>query len=157
MEQTLLVPVDGSRTSRHALDVAISLARTLNARMVLVFVIDAGRAARLTFGEPALIDGAYDALRDEGEHVLAEASARVAPLVPGTSKLLAYGNPADEIERMAEQVDATMIVMGSHGRSGLQHVLMGSVAEGVIRSAKVPVVVVPRERNHSKKSEPLSA
>jgi nucleotide-binding universal stress UspA family protein len=157
MEQKILVPVDGSGTSSHALDVAAGLARTLHAQMVLAFVIDAGRAARLTFGEPALIDGAYDALRDEGEHVLAQAKSRVARLVPNASAIVAYGNPADEIEKMTEQVKATMVVMGSHGRTGLQHALMGSVAEGVIRSARVPVVVVPRERKRSEEREPLTA
>jgi nucleotide-binding universal stress UspA family protein len=157
MEQKILVPLDGSQSSIRALDVAVNLARTLHARIVLAYVIDDAKAARLTFGEPALIDGAYDALRDDGERYLAEALARVASLVPKTTKILAYGNPADEINKMAKQVNATMIVMGSHGRTGLQHALMGSVAEGVIRNAAVPVVVVPGERVRAIDTERVSA
>ena len=55
------------------------------------------------------------------------------------------GMPADEVLRVADEVDAAYLVVGTHGRSGLAHLLMGSVAENVMRHAKVPVLVARRK------------
>ncbi len=144
MKQRILVPVDGSEGSLQALRSAIDLARTLNAEILLAHVIDSAKAARLSFGDPALIDGCYDVLNDDGKRLLAEAMVRVKPTIAAASTILAYGNPVEEIERIAVQSEATMIVMGTHGRTGLAHLVMGSVAEGVLRISPVPVMVVPQ-------------
>ncbi|MHB8432531.1 MAG: universal stress protein [Candidatus Tyrphobacter sp.] len=144
--QRILVPVDGSAFALGAVDVAIELARGLSAELLLCYVIDSGRAARLSFGDPALLDGCYDALRADGERYLADAVARVEAADGKATTILAYGDPSQEIQTIAAQKNATMIVMGTHGRTGLLHLLMGSVAEGVMRAASVPVVVVPPKR-----------
>ncbi|HEY9085873.1 MAG TPA: universal stress protein [Candidatus Tyrphobacter sp.] len=147
MNQKILVPLDGSNGSMRALDAALDLARSLHAEVLLAHVIDSAKAARLSFGEPALIDGCYDALRDDGKRILAEALARTRLAAANVSTILAYGNPTEELERIAVQANATMIVIGSHGRTGLSRLVMGSVAEGVVRIASVPVMVVPPERH----------
>ncbi len=151
MKQRLLVPVDGSEYSMQALDVAAELARSMKAGLVLCYVVDSARAARLTFGEPALADGSYEALREEGQYDLTHAMQRVARAHLDVSTVLSFGDPATEIERLASREHATMIVMGTHGRTGLLHLLMGSVAEGVMRGAPVPVVVVPATRRATQK------
>ncbi len=145
-QQRILVPVDGSEYALNALDVASGLARALSAELLLCHVIDSSRAARLSFGVPALLDGCYDALRADGERYLADAASRAKRAVGNAEAILAYGDPSREIQTIAAQKHATMIVMGTHGRTGLVHLLMGSVAEGVTRAASVPVVVVPLKR-----------
>ncbi len=142
MKQKLLVPIDGSQPSLRGLDVAIGLARTMDADIVLVHVVDNTKVARLSYGEPSVVEPLFEELRQEGERYLAEAEAAIKSGIV-TSSQVAYGNPADEIGKIASEIGASMIVMGSHGRTGLRHLLMGSVAEGVIRNAKVPVVIVP--------------
>ncbi len=146
-QQRILVPVDGSEYALNAVDVASGLARALSAELLLCHVIDSGRAARLSFGEPALLDGSYEALRADGERYLADATARAKRAAQNATSILAYGDPSREIQTIAAQKDATMIVMGTHGRTGLRRLLMGSVAEVVMRAASVPVVAVPPKRD----------
>jgi len=144
VEERLIVAVDGSECSLRAVDVAVNLARATEGEVVLCHVIDAAKAARLSFGNPALLDGCYDALRADGAYYLDQAlqRTRLAKAEPPTT-VLAYGNPCEEMESVVTQKNGTMIVMGTQGRTGLAHLLMGSVAEGVLRHADVPVVVVP--------------
>lgn len=150
MKGKILVPVDGSENSLRALDLAVELAGTIKARLELCAVVDSGRMARLSFGEPQLEAGAYEALNREAESDLKHAVKRAQ--AKGSDRpdtIVACGDPATEIEAEAKKCGASMIVMGTHGRTGLQHLVMGSVAEGVMRHATVPVVVVPRKRGKS--------
>lgn len=149
VKQTFLVPLDGSEHSLRAFDLAAELAASMQAELVLCHVVDSGRAARLSLGNPGLIEGCYDALCKDGEYYLRQGLQRASSAkVPATS-VLVRGDPVEEIEKLAASKHAGMIVMGTHGRTGLLHLAMGSVAEGVMRHAKVPVVVVPPERPSS--------
>ena len=153
MKSTILVPIDGSENSLRALDVAIELARAMKANLELCAVVDTARMAKLTFGEPQLEGGAYDALNGEAEMDLKTAVARLmARGIEKPDTLVACGDPATEIELQADRCGASMIVMGTHGRTGLQHLVMGSVAEGVMRRATVPVVVVPPQRDRKERA-----
>lgn len=143
MSQIYVVPVDGSEQALLALDVALSLAKATNGRLVLAHIIDSAKAARLSFGDPALVDGCYDALRADGAFYLDQAVQRAKLAGAHPETITAYGDPSTEIVKIAAQKCAAMIVMGTHGRTGLTHLLLGSVAEGVMRHATVPVVVVP--------------
>ncbi len=148
MKGKILVPVDGSENSLRALDLAVELAGTAKANLELCAVVDTGRMARLSFGEPQLEGGAYEALNREAENDLKSAVARAQTKGGGApDTVVACGDPATEIEAEAAKCGASMIVMGTHGRTGLQHLVMGSVAEGVVRHATVPVLVVPRRRD----------
>lgn len=152
MSDVILVAIDGSEYALRSLDVAIGLAQPAHAQLVLCSVIDSARAARLSFGEPALVDGCYDALRADSEYYIDQAMQRAALAHVKASSVIAYGDPANEIEKVAEQKHAGMIVMGTHGRTGLLHIVLGSVAEGVMRHASVPVVVVPPNRASAERS-----
>ena len=142
----LLVPVDGSEHSLAALDVAAELARALGVAIVACHVVDNAMAARLSFGDPASYAGCHETLRLEGQSYLEEAQERLTQAHLECRTVLRSGEPCREIEETAAREGASMIVMGTHGRTGLAHVLMGSIAECVLRTAKVPVVVVPRSR-----------
>jgi nucleotide-binding universal stress UspA family protein len=137
-----LVPLDGSETSERAVDVAAEFAAPLNAEIVLCHVADLARAAAMSAGEAQLVAGCLDALRDEGRAILDDGAQRIKGRVPVATRIV-DGQPVDAIERLAAEISAAYIVLGSHGRTGLTRLVLGSVAEGVVRRARIPVVVVP--------------
>ena len=141
----ILVPVDGSEFSTRALDVAAALAAETHAELVILSVVDLARVAMLSGGQAQLIPGCLEELRSEAKRVAEEACARVTPVVRASTRIV-DGSPVDQIERGAAEIKPSFIVMGTHGRSGLGRALMGSVAEGVVRRAPVPVMIVPPER-----------
>lgn len=142
----ILAPVDGSEYSNRSLDVAVELARALGAELVVANVIDLTQAAVLSGGQAQLVAGALEELQEQGRRVVDEACAHIAGKAPAT-KRVAEGNPVDEIEKLAAETKASYIVMGTHGRSGFNRVVMGSVAEGVARRAPVPVMIVAPEHD----------
>lgn len=143
MSGSIIVPVDGSELSLRALDLAIDLSRVIDASVKIVHVVEISKAAVVSYGDPQYVSSLLRALRDDGESFLKEAAERAAGKAPLADTELLEGNPAREIVRCAAQSDARWIVMGSHGRSGLSHLMAGSVAEGVLRHSTVPVLVVP--------------
>ncbi|HCI14432.1 MAG: universal stress protein [Gallionellales bacterium GWA2_60_142] len=144
MYQRILVPIDGSETAERALREAIKLADG-KAQLRLLHVVE--EVYPLDAEGYAFID--YAALRDvarsSGERLLAKAgeTARQAGAAVETSLLEAEGERvANVIDADARNWPADLIVIGSHGRSGFSRLLFGSVAEGVVRGASVPVLLV---------------
>jgi nucleotide-binding universal stress UspA family protein len=141
--KTILHPTDFSASSRHALEFACSLARDHAARIVMLHVIDNPR--RIV--EPGLPPQELDERRVETEHWFT-----TLPRPQGnieTKQLIAEGEPVHEILRLAAEEGADLIVLGTHGRTGMQRLLMGSVAESVIRQAPCPVVAVKVSPHHA--------
>ncbi len=145
MPNRILVPVDGSEFSMRALDVAAALAADTHAELVILNVVDLARVAVLSGGEAQLIPGCLEEVRSEGQRVAEDACVRVRAPVHASARVVT-GSPVDQIEAVAGEIKPSFIVMGTHGRSGLGRALMGSVAEGVVRRAAVPVMIVPPER-----------
>ncbi len=146
MNGPIVVAVDGSELSLDAVDAAAGLAQSFNSDLVVAHVVDPAKAAMLTYGNPQLVAGCFDALREEGREVLEIGRERARRSVARVETRLVQGPPAEEIVALAGEVGAAWIVMGSHGRSGLRRMLVGSVAEGVLRHAAVPVLIVPLQR-----------
>ena len=134
--RTILHPTDFSEYSRNAWHLACALARDYGARLVLLHVRDIPLGVYGEFGAapPDVVD--VDTLKDE--------LARVEPTAPGVTveRKLSEGDPVSEIIRVAQENAADVIVMGTHGRTGLGRLLMGSVAEQVVRRAACPVLTV---------------
>jgi nucleotide-binding universal stress UspA family protein len=139
----VVVPVDGSDVSLKALGVAADFAHTVGAKLVICHVVDIAKAAAMTAGNVQFVGGCLEALRDEGRSIVQVAADRVRTLPPSVETRVLQGSPVEEILGIAGEVHAAWIVMGSHGRTGLGHALLGSVAEGVLRHANVPVIIVP--------------
>jgi nucleotide-binding universal stress UspA family protein len=134
--RTILHPTDYSELSRPAFELACALARTFGAELVICHaspppIIAAGEGVPIDFptGEAEGMAARLEEVKPDG------AGLRV------THRLL-RGDPATEIARLAEGAKADLIVIGTHGRGGLSRLLMGSVAEGVMRKAPCPVVTV---------------
>jgi nucleotide-binding universal stress UspA family protein len=146
MYKRILVPIDGSSTSDRALQEAIKLIDAQPVQLRLVHVID-----DLQFlNAEGYVDYAElrELTRKIGERALARAEeiARQADITVDTSLLEANGERiAHVIDAEATSWAADLIVIGTHGRSGFSHLLFGSVAEGVVRGASVPVLLVRSE------------
>ncbi|QZA89273.1 universal stress protein [Salinarchaeum sp. IM2453] len=132
----VLVPIDGSDPAEQALQHAVDYDPDA---VVVIHVIDP--AVGLRTGEAYT---SYDQFLDAGKQRANSLFARASEIVP--DELLetdtVIGSPAREIVSYAEENDIDQIVLGSHGRSGISRILLGSVAEGVTRRAPVPVTVV---------------
>jgi nucleotide-binding universal stress UspA family protein len=144
----VLVPVDGSECATHALDVATAFAASLDEALVVAAVVDLAQAGVISGGQPQLVASSLEALQAEARDVVDDAVARAGERVAISSQT-AQGAPAEEIEKIATRLRTSFIVIGTHGRSGLSRLLLGSVAEGVVRAGPVPVMVVPSPRSHS--------
>ena len=136
---TLVAAVDFSKPSRKAFDAAVHLARDLGADLVLVHALPRAPKkgprdpigqvkAEIAAGEwqQLIKDWAVRAQKDVTVHTVARA-----------------GKPADVVAAAVKRHKATLVVVGSHG-AGLRRAILGSVAEAIVRSSKVPVVVVPK-------------
>jgi nucleotide-binding universal stress UspA family protein len=131
----ILVPTDFSQASEEALRWATSLARDTGAVLTIAHVEEPPMAYA---GELPLVPD---------EETREELRRSLAGTLPGDATVsfehkLLVGDPAAAIVDLAERENADLIVMGSHGRKGLTRLLMGSVAEAVVRKAKCPVLTV---------------
>ena len=138
--QHILVPTDFSDYAAHALDYAIEFAKTLQARLTVLYVL---HVSTLALGEapPAVFDDTLQAMETNARQQTQQALARVLKAGLKGDSLIVEGTPFQAIVETAESQDVDLIVMGTHGRTGLTHVLMGSVAERVVRTAPCPVLV----------------
>lgn len=132
----ILFPTDFSTTGKTALETATALARDRGAKLLIVHVEE----PPIAYGGGELYYGIEQPDRQELERMLME----VVPtdVAVGYEHRLVMGSPAGAIVHLAEKENVDMIVMPTHGRSGLSRLLMGSVAEEVVRKAKCPVLTV---------------
>ena len=140
----ILSPVDFSDTSEHALSYAIDLASRLGADVQLVHVYQIPAYALpdgALIAQPDYIAKLTDELQRELDDLVRRFSGHEVKL----EGHLVQGVPYVEITRVAKEKGADMIVMGTHGRTGLKHLLLGSVAERVVRTAEVPVLTVRKD------------
>ncbi len=138
----ILVAVDFSENSEHAFDYAVTLASQFNAELTVLHVIN----------EPVDLRGFYvphisfEQLEKEIEESAVKMMERFCSSRMGTftnfRTAIVTGIPYDEIITAAARMDASLIVLGTHGRTGLDRILFGSTAERVVRSAPCPVLSV---------------
>ena len=139
--ETILVPHDLSKSADAALGYAIQLARLLGSRLLLLHVYQ--RPIELLSPYEVPIPDSFVAdVREAAAQALDGPAGRARDAGVPVEAELTEGLPAELIVCRAEQVGADLIVMGSRGLSGLKHVLLGSVAGHVIRSAPCPVLTV---------------
>ena len=147
MYQHLVVAVDGSKTSLNALQHAAELAKAVKARLTLVTVANPGEY--MSLAPEFLQHESYEAAAIAGgNEVLAEASeaAKAAGVADVQAHLLVTSKGAKEMAQelvdYADSKKADLLVLGTHGRSGLMHMLMGSFAETLMRQSHLPLLVI---------------
>ncbi len=146
MYRRILVAVDGSDTSNLALQEAVRLAAEQQAALRLVHVVDE-TPVYMAVEAPYQVAQYQEALREGGKKVLAAcaAAARQGGREVETNLIIIENlgeSVGDAIEKEAKDWSADLIVVGTHGRRGFRHLLLGSVAEGVIRVASKPVLLI---------------
>ncbi|WP_276302385.1 universal stress protein [Halorussus lipolyticus] len=138
MYDRILVPTDGSVAADRAFERALDLAETYDAEMHLVYVVDVSALA----GEFDAIT-IVDRLEEAGEEITQRLRERAEDAgVERVVTAVVEGVPHRTLLDYADDNDADIIVMGTHGRTGLDRYLLGSVTERVVRKADVPVLTV---------------
>lgn len=136
----ILVPTDGSKATERAVREAVDLAAAHDATIHALYVVNTASFASIP--TESSVEGVSDMLEREGDTALqAVEEAAVERGVP-VERVQLDGSPAREIVRYAERSDCDLVVMGTHGRGGIDRLLLGSVAERVVRSSTIPVLTV---------------
>jgi len=142
----ILVPTDFSQDADLAVRWAVRLGAALKAEVTALFVLDLSLGA--VAGLPPEMASMYATgdLLDQVRREAAEEMARLGRRYPRVKRLIREGSPRPTILRTADRLRADLIVIGTHGRTGLAHVVFGSVAEHVVRYARMPVLTVRKTR-----------
>lgn len=140
-----MVATDGSELVKKAIDLAIEIAKLSEAKLYAVYVVELGgdllipsrdEEWKRTIEEHSTIEGKK--ATDYVENIGRAANIDI-------ESIILEGKPANEIIDFAEKSDVDLIVMGTHGKTGIQRFLIGSVSENVVRHSKIPVLVAKGE------------
>lgn len=145
----ILIAVEDSQYSERATSYGIELAKKLGAEIGLLHVNELPVATPYTADpllneQPVMMPEMMLAQEDASKKLL----NKIADSIGAENTLYTFhkvGNPKTEILNVAEEWDADMIILGTHGRTGLDHFISGSVAEKVVRKAKCPVLIIPNK------------
>jgi len=151
--EKILVPVDGSKHSLRALDIAIQMAKRFDGRITLINVYSVG-VRPIVMAEPATLtppsvpimssadfSKVVEAARKTGTNILTDCEKKVNAEGIQVETLLKEGHTVQEILRTAGESEFDLVVMGARGVSKIREILLGSVSDGVIRNAPCPVLV----------------
>jgi len=136
----ILVPTDGSSEGELAVCHALDLAAVHGASVRAIYVVDTARYAGMPM--ETTWEGVGDLLYDDGEAALSTVCDLAADRDVDVETAVVEGSPSREIITQAEETDCDLVVMGTHGRGGIDRLLLGSVAEKVVRGSSVPVLTV---------------
>lgn len=137
----ILVPTDGSFGAEAAIDHAIDIADTYGATVHALYVVD----LRLLTGDPSgglPVDEILNEAKSRGRKAIQDVTQKVETAEVDYKEHISQGYPYRDIRTYVTEHDVDLIVMGTHGRTGIDHFLLGSVTEKVIRSVDVPVLTV---------------
>jgi len=149
MFKSILIATDGSKNSEIAGKAGIELARLSGGKVTILYVVDVGKfispAGLISpFGgvSPEAVDTVLAGIREVGNKATLQMDELARASGVASERLIVEGNPPTEILKIAEDKQIDVIVIGSIGKTGLEKFLMGSVAEKVVHSSKLPVLVV---------------
>ena len=141
MYDSILVPTDGSETAAEAVIHALDLATQYDATLHVLSVVDPRQFSTVGADPSSVLAAVEEGAREAVEEVGAPATETDVPVETAVRR----GSPARTITEYATDNDVDLVVMGTHGRSGLDRYLLGSVTERVVRTAPVPVLTVRLE------------
>ncbi|MHB1663882.1 MAG: universal stress protein [bacterium] len=144
MFKKILCPVDFSETSINASNKAIELAEQLKSTIIFIHVIDINlmqNAGDLSFGSIDM----YETLAEEEKGLLNKLEQLAISKGVVVKTTLTHGVPHEIIRETAKNENCELIVMGTHGRTGLSRVLLGSVAESIVRQTDLPVLLFRKQ------------
>jgi len=130
MFKKIMVPTDGSKHAEKAEDMALSLAKELGSEVVAVHIID----DKLIYP--------YEVLEDEGKAILNSVQKKGQETGVEVHEILIVGSPTRDMKKITEKAGADLVVISPHGKTGLEKLLMGSVAENTVKNIDLPVLLV---------------
>ncbi|EKF86466.1 universal stress protein [Methanobacterium formicicum] len=130
MFNTIMVPTDGSEYSKKAEDTALALAKKLGSVVVAVHIID----DKLIYP--------YEVLEEEGKSILRDVQKKGNEMDVDVHEILIVGSPTNDMAKIAQKAGADLVILSTHGKTGLERLIMGSVAENAIKKISVPVMLV---------------
>jgi len=140
--KTILFPTDFSQGARAAMDYALSLANDYQARLVLLYVIQDISIAEWYIPSSLSVTDLVEEMEKSAKAEIDKWASEAAAKVKSVEKIVIRGVPFVEIIRTAKEKSVDMIVIGTHGRTGIDHMLFGSTAEKVVRKSPCPVLTV---------------
>jgi nucleotide-binding universal stress UspA family protein len=140
--KTILFPTDFSQGARAAMEYAVSLAQDFKAKLILLYVIQDISIAEWYIPSSISAADLVEDMQRSAEREMDKWELEIAGKVRDVEKLIVRGVPFVEIIRTAKERKADMIVIGTHGRTGIDHMLFGSTAEKVVRKSSCPVLTV---------------
>jgi len=150
MFERILIATDGSKHSERAAEAGIEMARLYGSAVTALFVVDIGKeygplGDLISKVADDLIAGIRSNLQNQGEKATKKIEEMAEKAGIAVSSKIMEGYPAQDIIRVATEGDMNLIVMGGIGATGLDRFLLGSVADKVVHSSKIPVLVVRKE------------
>ena len=139
---TILFANDFSENSEHAFDYALTLARKFDARLVIIHVINEPVDLRGFYVPHISFETLEKEIAESAEKMMEKFCRTKIKDFTKFETVVISGIPYEEIIKKAEETKAGMIVLGTHGRRGIDHILFGSTAERVVRNATCPVMTV---------------
>jgi len=141
----ILVPIDGSESSKKAIEMAGQISRNMKSKILLLHVIEINMPTALqveySYVQYSYTDDELKNLKDISQKILDGAKEMLAGIEVDTMNIVGY--PVDEILRISEEENADMIIMATRGMTGIKKYLMGSVTNNVVHHSKKPVLVIP--------------
>ncbi len=125
-----MVPTDGSDFAARSEDIAIEIAKKFNSTLVVVHVID----DKLIYP--------FEVLEDEGKSILKKVREKAEKEELTIEEVLLVGSPTHDMEKIVKKTESDLVVIGTHGKTGLEKLILGSVAESALKTVKVPVLLV---------------
>lgn len=140
----ILLPTDFSGCANFALPYAAAIARATNATLICLYVVEAvvPSVAYSPMADPLPVADLSDQLKDSAEREFPKLAQCEECVGLRVEEMIVHGDPAAEIVRVAAEREVDLIVISSHGRTGLGRIIFGSTAEAVVRHARTPVLVV---------------
>jgi len=130
MFERVMVPTDGSDFAARSEDIAIEIAKKFNSTLVVVHVID----DKLIYP--------FEVLEDEGKSILKKVREKAEKEELTIEEVLLVGSPTHDMEKIVKKTESDLVVIGTHGKTGLEKLILGSVAESALKTVKVPVLLV---------------
>lgn len=152
MYERILVPTDGSETSRRALEEALALASESGGEIHALYVVDTSTAGWAGLGDEEFgveVGRIVDILEADGEEAVAEAAAAGEAAGVTVVTAIEQGTPYRAILTYVDESDVDLLVMGTHGRRGLDRFILGSTTERVIRRSDIPVLTIRLPEGHA--------
>ena len=148
MFKKIMVATDGSQTSIRTAELAVDLARLSGGSIIAIYVVDVYRLAHLPgyAAFPSLSSRLMELMLREGELAISEVENMACDEGVPFDSIIAEGDPSQDIIKRSHKSGADLLVLGRIGRSDLEKILLGCVAEKVVRHSKIPVLIVPAVR-----------